>query len=427
VEREASVYIHVPFCAALCDYCDFYSLPAMAADPRLDRYVDVALNDMEELLNENGIGRVPTVYIGGGTPSILGAERLDRLLGGVAALLRGRDAAGGAEREFTLEANPESTDEALLRLCRERGVTRLCLGVQSFHEMPRRAVHRAGDPALLPERLAAAASVFGDGLSLDLMTGLPYQDEQVLLRDIEEALSHRPGHVSLYALTLEEGTPLAGEARKNGAALPDKAEADRLWILGRDALEAAGYPQYEVSNFSLPGKQSRHNKRYWRMESWLGLGPGASGTLVDEAGGAGLRRTFKPDLDLWLNRGASRNTAYIEEPLDQSILIEESILMGFRCLEGPDTALFERRFRRPLQTLIPETLGRWESRGLLQNRPLALAKEGLLFLNAFLEEAFGELKGNHNIEEAVPKNRVEPPVRWDSSPPLDKQKVNFIK
>jgi oxygen-independent coproporphyrinogen-3 oxidase len=393
VGREASVYIHVPFCAGLCDYCDFYSIPVTFEDPRLDRYVDLVLGDLEASLTENGVDRVPTVYIGGGTPSVLGAARLDRLLGGVTALLRGRDAAEGAEREFTLEANPESADRSLLRLCRDRGVTRLSLGAQSFHHRSRRAVHRAGDPAALRDRLAGAAALFGEDLSLDLMTGLPYQDEGILLRDIETALSHKPGHISLYALTLEEGTPLAEAARSGGAALPEGDEADRLWILGRDTLEAAGYAQYEVSNFSLPGKQSRHNARYWRMESWLGLGPGASGTLIDDGTGTALRRSFKPDLDLWLNRGASRTAPCAEEFLDRRSLMEESILMGFRLIAGPDTALFEKRFRRPLQSLIPGTLRRWEERGLLQKRPLALAGEGLLFLNAFLEEAFFEMRG----------------------------------
>jgi oxygen-independent coproporphyrinogen-3 oxidase len=390
--REASVYIHVPFCAALCDYCDFYSLPVKIDDPRLDRYIDLVLHDLTKSLDERRVDRVPTVYIGGGTPSVLGPERLDRLLRGVVAALGGRDGPGnGAEREFTLEANPESADEALLRLAREGGVTRLSLGVQSFHGPSRSAVHRAGDPALLPERLAAAAAVFGEDLSLDLMTALPYQDERILLRDIATALSCKPGHISLYALTLEEGTPLAEAARSNRVELPGEDEADRLWIAGRNALEAAGYAQYEVSNFSLPGKQSRHNTRYWRMENWLGLGPGGSGTLIDDETGAGVRLTFKPGLDLWIGRGGDGNAPCLEETLDRRILREESILMGFRRLEGPDPVLFERRFRRPLQTLIPETLQRWESRGLLKTRPLALTKEGLLFLNTFLGEAFSEL------------------------------------
>jgi oxygen-independent coproporphyrinogen-3 oxidase len=381
---EAGVYIHVPFCAGVCDYCDFYSIPVMSTDQRLDRFVDLLLADLEESLRDQGITRIPTVYIGGGTPSVLGPARLDRLLSGVGDLLP-------LPQEFTLEANPESADEAVLRVCRDRGVTRLSLGVQSFHEPSRRAVHRVGEGSLLPERLKLAAEIFRDALSLDLMTGLPFQSETILLKDIEKALSYKPGHISLYALTVEDGTPLAA----GNHHLPEPDEADRLWIAARDALEKAGLTQYEVSNFSRPGKQSAHNIRYWRMENWLGLGPGGSGALIDDETGTGRRRTFNADLDAWLSRDASRAAAYTEEYLDQPTLIQESILMGFRCLKGPDQALFEKRFHRPLETLIPQTLHRWEARGLLQREslagPMALTKEGLLFLNTFLAEAFAEL------------------------------------
>jgi oxygen-independent coproporphyrinogen-3 oxidase len=345
---------------------------------RLDRFVDLLLADLEENLRDQGITRVPTVYIGGGTPSVLGAARLDRLLEGVGDLLP-------EPREFTLEANPESADDALLRICRDRGVTRLSLGVQSFHGPSRRAVHRVGETALLPERLTAAAEIFGDALSLDLITGLPFQTETILLKDIEKALSYHPGHLSLYALTVEEGTPLAAEY------LPAPDEADRLWISARNALLTAGYAQYEVSNFSRPGKQSAHNIRYWRMENWLGLGPGGSGTLIDDETGTGRRRTVLANLDTWLARSAPRAVC-TEEYLDQPTLIQESILMGFRCLNGPDRLLFEKRFHRPLESLIPQTLHRWDSRSLLQREPLALTREGLLFLNTFLAEAFRELE-----------------------------------
>ncbi|GHV79007.1 coproporphyrinogen III oxidase [Spirochaetia bacterium] len=378
---EAGVYIHVPFCAGACDYCDFYSIPVTPDDKRLDQYVDQLLKDLEASLIAEGISRVPTVYIGGGTPSALGAGRLDRLLEGVEDLLPEEPEA----REFTLEANPESVDEALLRVCRR--VTRLSLGVQSFHEPSRRAVHRVGEGSLLPERLKMAADIFGDALSLDLMTGLPFQSETILLKDIEKALSYKPGHVSLYALTVEENTPLAAGTRP----LPEPDEADRLWIAGRDALETAGLTQYEVSNFSRPGKQSAHNIRYWRMENWLGLGPGGSGTLINDETGTGQRRTVKADLDAWL----SRDTGDQEEYLDQPTLIQESLLMGFRYLKGPDRRLFEKRFHRPPESLIPQTLHRWEARGLLQQDLLALTKEGLLFLNTFLAEAFRELEGTN--------------------------------
>jgi oxygen-independent coproporphyrinogen-3 oxidase len=381
--KEAGVYIHIPFCAGLCDYCDFYSVPVTPGDRRLDQFVDLVLADLEASLITQGINKVPTVYIGGGTPSILGAARLGRLLRGAVALLPGG-------REFTLEANPESAEEILLQVCRDLGVNRLSLGVQSFHEPSRQAVHRVGDPALLPERLGLAAEIFGPTLSLDLMTGLPYQDEYVLQKDIERALSYEPGHLSLYSLIIEEGTPLA-TAAAGELPLPEDDEADRLWIKGRDTLESAGYAQYEVSNFSRPGEESRHNIRYWRMESWLGLGPGGSGTLIDNETGTALRRTYKADLDAWLYRDSSRELPYADESLDQAVLIRESILMGFRYFKGPDMELFERRFHRHLESLIPRTLRRWESRGLLQINPPALTKEGLLFLNTFITEAFGEI------------------------------------
>jgi oxygen-independent coproporphyrinogen-3 oxidase len=257
-----------------------------------------------------------------------------------------------------------------------------------------------GEGRLLPERLSLAAEIFGRDLSLDLMTGLPFQNETILLEDIEKALSYGPGHVSLYALTLEEGTPLAAMSAKGDHLLPEPDEADRLWIAGRNALEMAGMTQYEVSNFSRPGKESRHNIRYWRMENWLGLGPGGSGTRIDDETGAGRRRTYTPDLDAWFRRDTSPDAVFTEEYLDRHTLIQESILMGFRCLKGPDRALFEKRFHRPLENLIPQTLRRWEARGLLQQNPwdsapLALIPEGLLFLNTFLAEAFKELEATN--------------------------------
>ncbi|MDR1617575.1 MAG: coproporphyrinogen III oxidase family protein, partial [Treponema sp.] len=294
--KAASLYIHVPFCASLCDYCDFYSVPAGPADRRFDPFIDTVLDDTEALIGGHGIGAVPTVYIGGGTPSTLGAAGIRRLLGGLAALLPSRP------EECTVEANPESADGAFLRACREGGVNRISLGVQTFNGESRRALHRGGDPALLPERLLAAGEIFGGGLSLDLLTGLPAQDEGTLAADIEKVLSLRPGHVSLYSLTVEEGTPLASRlgaadpAALAEAGLPPRDQADRLWLLGRDLLAAAGYGQYEVSNFALPGRRSLHNIRYWRMENWLGAGPAASGTVIDDETGAGRRWTAAADL-----------------------------------------------------------------------------------------------------------------------------------
>ncbi|MDR3168140.1 MAG: radical SAM family heme chaperone HemW [Treponema sp.] len=373
-----SLYIHVPFCAALCDYCDFYSIQVSPGDERINRYIDTLLGDVERGIRSLGTEKVPTVYIGGGTPSLLGAAGAGRLLRGLNTCLpRGlRDVA-----EITIEANPESMDEDFLWACRDGGVTRLSLGLQSFHRASRRAVHRAGSEKALLRGLALAAEYYGDDLSVDLITGLPFQDEYVLLGDIKKALSYEPGHVSLYALTAEPGTPL------KVSALPPPEEADRLWIRGRDALEGGGYAQYEVSNFSRPGKRSLHNIRYWRMENWLGVGPAASGTLIDDERGRGWRFTIPGDVEAYLRGTAS----VIREDLNRLTLLKETILMGFRYTEGPDEALFAKRFHCSLAECIPRTIRAWQEKDLFHRGKNALTREGLLFLNSFLLDCFEEL------------------------------------
>jgi oxygen-independent coproporphyrinogen-3 oxidase len=368
---NASLYIHIPFCLGRkCDYCDFFSLPVTQDDRRIPAYIERLLVDAEQWLTRFQVRWIPTVYIGGGTPSILGAAGMGRLLTGIAKLW------DTPPQELTVEANPETADEAFLASCREGGVTRLSLGVQTFHEASRRAVHRQGTAALLRERLKAARAVFGSTFSADLMTGLPFQDEAAVLRDIETLLAFEPGHVSLYALTPEPGTPLAAWGPDVMKNLPQGDAADELWLAGRSTLEKAGYRQYEVSNFSLPGHECLHNLRYWRMENWIGLGPGASSTLIDDETGTGLRYTFRPDLGFYMAAMPPE-----EEELDRSTLMEECLFMGFRCLLGPDAALFKRRFGLELR-VPPEVAARWGP--FMQMGKTALTSDGLLFHNAFM-------------------------------------------
>ena len=301
--------------------------------------------------------------------------------------------------EITVEANPESADGPFLEACRDGGVTRLSLGLQTFHEPSRRLVHRVGEGALLPERLRLAREYFGGAFSADLITGLPGQNEEVLRQDLEKLLSFTPGHVSLYALTPEAGTPL-GDAGRFTAILPRSDEAEGLWLMGRDFLERAGYGQYEVSNFALPGRASAHNIRYWRMENWLGLGPAASGTVIDDRAGRGKRYTVGADVDAYLRASVgdrapapapAEGGVVSVEALDPLTLMKETCLMGFRYREGPDPLLFARRFRRDIRECIPHTLARWRDRGFLRPDKTALNREGLLFLDPFLTDCFGEL------------------------------------
>jgi oxygen-independent coproporphyrinogen-3 oxidase len=396
----ASLYIHIPFCASLCDYCDFFSVPINAQNDVnvINTFIDVLLCDIEEQLAFFRVDHVPTVYIGGGTPSVLPAARMERLLAGIRALLKPMK---GVIEEFTVEANPESADEAFLQTCASCGVSRISLGVQTFHDPSRRAVSRLGDGALSEKRLAQAvhrtARYFPGAFSVDLITGLPYQTEAIVREDIERALAFRPGHISLYSLTLEPRTPLGERVTRHGAAalsLPCGDEADALWITGRDALENAGFAQYEVSSFALPGKTCAHNIRYWRMENWLGAGPAASGTIIDDEVGTGRRFTYPADIEAYIaapniSHGGTEDT----EELDRDSLIRETLLMGFRYRGGPDPVSFKRRFGCSIEDLIPQTVNRWREWGFFDagQSGLAPSPNGLLFLNAFLRDAFGEL------------------------------------
>jgi len=393
---EASLYVHIPFCAGgKCDYCDFYSVPVssnnkqLIADEQLNAFIDTILTEAPRLYKKFPVKKVPTLYIGGGTPSVLGAAGIKRLLKG---LLQTIDGVSDRPMEITVEANPESADEAFLAAAREGGATRLSLGVQTFHELSRLAVHRTGPEQgekLLHKRLALAAQYFPASFSADLLSGLPFQDLKILTADIEALLSHKPAHVSFYALTLEEGTALARKEAEGKLILPSGDEADELWINGRNLLERAGFNQYEVSNFCLPGKESLHNIRYWRMENWLALGPAASGTIIDDEKGRGYRYTIPHDTERW---PVKEN---FHEELDPFTLMEETILMGFRYVKGPDTELFSRRFKKSLEDVIAATLASWREKDLLQEGQdgrIALTNVGLLILNHFLLDAITEME-----------------------------------
>jgi len=324
----------------------------------------------------------------------MGAARMRRLLAGLQTLL---EPMTSPPVECTVEANPESADEDFLQTCVKGGVNRISLGVQTFYEPSRQAVHRAGGGTLLDERLALAAACFPGAVSVDLITGLPFQTAAALRQDIERVLVFRPAHVSLYSLTLEPETPLGKRIAQSGTAGITADEADDLWITGRNMLEKAGLAQYEVSNFALPHKTCAHNVRYWRMENWLGAGPAASGTIINDANGR--RFTYPADINTYLAAPPPRiNHAHVEK-LDRAGLIRESLLMGFRCRAGPDPQIFKQRFGCGIEDCIPQTIARWRERGFIEtasggNRALTrvtLTREGLLFLNRFLGDAFDEL------------------------------------
>lgn len=387
---QVSLYLHIPFCTSKCDYCDFYSVP----DNYNDGYIDVLLKETERRLRETANASheaivIPSVYIGGGTPSLLGASGITRLLEGLRAITGA--AIPGPACEITVEANPETANLPFLKACAETRVTRLSMGVQSFNGAYRKALGRnAGKPLdeeTLTRRLSDAADLFGYGLSVDLLCaclekGSFERQKDILLYDIEKTLSFGPGHVSLYALSLEQNPPLAARLEKGSVG----DLTDRLWLLGRDTLVKAGYEQYEISNFALPGFRCVHNIRYWRMENWIGTGPGASGTILKNGGGGpvyGWCTSYAPDVDSFIAGKAKPLT----EALDRLTAVKETLLMGFRYKEGPDPVLFKKRFGKSIEETIPKTLEKWRE------------KKRMLFLNAFLIDAFQEVENKIELKD----------------------------
>ena len=378
-----SLYINIPFCSSFCDYCDFYSeliTNNLDDNIKIDIFLSSLISDIKQQIEYYDVDIIPTVYIGGGTPSVLG-KKIKILLDALKQLK------GFSPEEFTIEANPLSLTDEFLDACCSGGVNRLSVGIQTFHDISRAAVNRGGNAETIEKYLKKGKEYFPHSLSVDMMTGLPFQTEEIVKTDLNHLLTFKPQHISLYSLNLENNTPLEKNILLKKICIPGQDEADTMWLSGCDILKKAGYEHYEVSNFSLPDKKCRHNLRYWNMESWLGAGPAASGTIINEKEGLGVRYTYPENLNDYngyFNSHSKNNYPWLNscKNIEKKELIKETLLMGYRTNEGPDKDKFLKRFNMVMSGCIPKTLDKWKN------------KNKMLFLNSFLSEAFIELDKN---------------------------------
>ena len=374
---EASLYIHIPFCNSKCSYCDFFSVTDHSL---MSQVLDKTLEQTARYIDYFGIKRIPTVYIGGGTPTSMPLPLLDKLLSFVGKL----PLEDGAE--CTIEANPETVTPDLLALLSSSCINRLSLGIQSFSNSTLKILDRHCDFKTNFLKLELIKARWQGHLSLDLISSIPGQTVSESIEDIDTAVSFKPDHISLYALTLEEGTPLARLYSDNLDAIDDN-----VWIIASDHLEVSGYHRYEVSNFALSGHQSKHNTRYWKLLPYIGTGAGGVSTLHD---GDGLFRIANvPDLERYLASSGLLCGAEAEEVTGKSYIFEY-LMMGFRMTAGILKDDFRTTFGREITDIIPETLSDWKERGLVSDaeNAVALTKQGLLLLNQFLLDALSELE-----------------------------------
>ena len=379
-----SLYVHLPWCVRKCPYCDFNSHVHMGPLPEAE-YVAALLVDLEADLPLATDRRVESVFLGGGTPSLFAPETLATLFRGLRARLE-----LAPDAEITLEANPGTIEHGRFAGYAQAGINRVSLGAQSFGARQLAAlgrIHAAEDTGRAVAELAAASL---SNFNLDLMYALPEQTLTGALADVEAALALAPRHLSHYQLTLEPGT--AFHARP--PLLPDEDLAFEMQLATHARLRHAGFAQYEVSAWALPGAECRHNLNYWRFGDYLGLGAGAHGKLSDATSGT-IRRTAKARQPRdYLARAARGDPLGSSEPVPAQQRPFEFMLNALRLTAGFGAADFEARTGLPLAT-VAAPLERLARRGLLAAaadggwwQPTEL---GLRFLNdlqlAFLPDA----------------------------------------
>ncbi len=328
------LYLHVPFCAAKCAYCDFYSLAR--SEEKMDSYTDALRRHLEEVADQAARQRVDTVYFGGGTPSYLGAKRLVRLLRTVEKRYR-----VAPEAEITLEANPDSAgDWRELRKLRRAGFNRISLGVQSSDDGILRRIGRIHTWEQAKQAAEAARRAGFDNLSVDLIYGLPGQTTEIWRQTLADVIALEPEHISAYGLRLEPGTPLYQQ--RETLPLPDDDGQADMYLYGVEFLAKNGYRQYEISNFARPGRESRHNLKYWHMEEYAGFGPGAHSDW------GGVRYAYARDLDGYI-AGELRLSESSEIPPRERE--QEYVMLSLRTTEGISRRVMEYGYRRPFAPL----------------------------------------------------------------------------
>ena len=377
---SGALYLHVPFCARKCAYCDFASWATLVGDPLMTRYSHALAEQLKEASSLGLLDACETAYVGGGTPTLLGEKDLGEL---VSAL---REAAPRVD-ELTCEANPDSLTDEILLAAREAGATRLSIGVQSLDDDELGELGRLHDVACARDRVRAAVAS-GLDVSVDLMCATPGQTDESWARTLEETLELGVGHVSVYPLQIEEGTALEARYANDPCAWNDDAVQAGRMTQAQVLLEGHGFSRYEVASYALPGKQCRHNRAYWTGVSYLGLGTGASSMLtLDEY----LRlRLRAPQLPLppgeceRIRLAVASDRRALAEDLQLSILsfslefltepqaLAEDLMLGARLVEGLDPRLVSRArdaFGGSLDTVLEELL----SSGLLYEREGRLA------------------------------------------------------
>ena len=371
------VYLHWPFCAAKCPYCDFNSHVRHKPVDQVD-YVKGFLSEMEGMRADTGPRNVTSIFIGGGTPSLMQPHTVEALLDGVAKYWGMPDGI-----EITMEANPSSVEADRFRAYRSAGVNRVSLGVQAFNDADLKFLGRLHDVDEAKIAIGLARDIF-PRLSFDLIYARPKQTAEAWEAELKQAIDYAADHLSLYQLTIEEGTPFKALHKAGKLVIPSDELAADLYDLTERITADAGLPNYEISNYAKPGAESRHNLTYWRYGDYVGIGPGAHGrfTLADETKRVTIAERMP---ERWLELTRQNGVGTMEfETLDKLQQGDEMLLMGLRLVEGLDLARFEMLTGKSLNQAVLNDLAKDGLIESISNTRLRATQSGRMVLNTLV-------------------------------------------
>ncbi|PIE58864.1 MAG: coproporphyrinogen III oxidase [Desulfobulbus propionicus] len=373
------IYLHVPFCSRKCLYCSFFSRACGAGDTqKYQRAVKEQIIRLSRLEPWKDL-RFSSVFFGGGTPSLLPGEALCELLG----LVRDSFQFNTSAPEVSIEVNPATIDLQTLCLLRGSGFNRLSIGVQSMHPAELRALGRTHSAAAARQTLGDAREAGFNNFSVDLMYGLPGQEVSPWRESLEQVLWYGPQHLSLYELTVEQGTPMADMVARGQVLLPDEETILAMMEQIPASLAPYGLQRYEISNYAVPGYECRHNLNYWHNGSYIGLGPSAVSSHH------GSRWTTLPDLDTFLAERIRGVDGWPQlEQLGRETYFRETVMIGLRMTAGVDIGDLSHRFGLDVLTYYGPVIHRLQGLGLLrlEGGRLALSRQGMRLADMVMAE-----------------------------------------
>lgn len=381
MKKDLGLYIHIPFCVRKCEYCDFLSWST--GEEEREQYVEALLLEIESYREFAKGYRVSTVFIGGGTPSVLLPKQMERILQKVYEVFELEK-----RPEITIEINPGTVNEEKLQCYKENGVNRLSMGLQSVNNEKLRLLGRIHTYQDFVGSYELARKVGFDNISLDLISSIPGQTLQDWKKELETAVAQKPEHISVYQLIIEEGTPFYEKYVEHPELLPDEETSREIYLWTGKFLKEAGYEQYEISNYTKPGKESRHNLKYWERGDYLGLGLGAASMVRN------IRMSNTKDMKTYLERCTQPKTMredvqFLEEPRQ----MEEFMFLGLRKTRGVSKKEFRRTFGREMNMVYEKALHKCLENGMLLEHKdrIFLSEEGTLLSNMVLSEFLFDL------------------------------------